>query len=42
MMKVAIIGGGSLLWAFGFARQFVASEHLTGVELVLMDIDRST
>lgn len=38
-MKVAIIGGGSFLWAFGFARQFVLSEHLKDVNLVLMDID---
>lgn len=38
-MKVTIIGGGSYLWAFGFARQFVLSEHLRDVHLVLMDID---
>jgi len=38
-MKVAIIGGGSYLWAFGFARQFVLSEHLRDVHLALMDID---
>ena len=38
-MKVTIIGGGSYLWAFGFARQFVLSEHLSDVHLSLMDID---
>jgi len=38
-MKVAIIGGGSFLWAFGFARQFVLSEHLSDLHLTLMDID---
>ena len=38
-VKVAVIGGGSYLWAFGFARQFVKSVNLNGMNLVLMDID---
>jgi alpha-galactosidase/6-phospho-beta-glucosidase family protein len=38
-MKVAIIGGGSYAWAFGFTRQFVKSDLLSDIELVLMDID---
>lgn len=38
-MKIAIIGGGSALWAFGFSRQFIHSERLAGSSLCLMDID---
>ncbi|MDO8586576.1 MAG: hypothetical protein Q7T82_06005 [Armatimonadota bacterium] len=38
-MKVAIIGGGSYLWALGFVRQFVNSKRLRDVQVVLMDID---
>jgi len=40
-VKIAVIGGGSYLWAFGFARQFVHSEQLTGVHLALTDKDSS-
>ncbi len=39
-MKVAVIGGGSYLWSFGFARQFVASERLDDVTISLMDISK--
>jgi len=38
-MKITVIGGGSLLWAFGFARQFVGSRSLEDVTLVLMDLN---
>jgi len=38
-MKVTVIGGGSFLWTFGIIRQFVESEHLRDVTLMLMDID---
>jgi len=36
-MKTVIIGGGSYLWAPGFCRQFIESDVLQDVELVLMD-----
>lgn len=36
--KIALIGGGSLLWAFGLVRQFVDSHAMRGCRLVLMDI----
>ena len=39
LLKIAIIGGGSYLWAFGFIRQFVDSELLKDVHLTLADID---
>jgi len=38
-MKATLIGGGSFGWAFGFARQFILSQHLADVNVVLMDID---
>jgi alpha-galactosidase/6-phospho-beta-glucosidase family protein len=38
-MKATVIGGGSLLWAFGFSRQFILSEKLKNINLTLMDID---
>lgn len=37
MKKIAVIGGGSLNWTFGFVRQFAASEHSRDFRLVLMD-----
>lgn len=36
-MKIVIIGGGSYLWAFGFVKQFVCSEKLKSVEVILVD-----
>jgi alpha-galactosidase/6-phospho-beta-glucosidase family protein len=39
-MKITVIGGGSFTWSFGFVRQFVDSEHLKDVKLVLCDINR--
>lgn len=39
--KIAVIGGGSYTWAFGFSRQFVMSEHLRGATLTLTDINAS-
>ncbi len=38
-MKITVIGGGSLLWGFGFVRQFAKSEFLAGSNVCLMDID---
>lgn len=38
-MKITVIGGGSYTWAFGFARQFVHSQHLKSAHLALMDIN---
>jgi len=38
-MKIAVIGGGSFTWSFGFVRQFVDSQYLAGATLVLMDIN---
>jgi len=39
-MKVTVIGGGSYGWAFGFARQFIRSQYIEDVHLVLMDINQ--
>ncbi|OGV69216.1 MAG: hypothetical protein A3K19_23365 [Lentisphaerae bacterium RIFOXYB12_FULL_65_16] len=39
-MKCTVIGGGSYNWAFGFARQFVRTERLRDVHLVLVDTNR--
>jgi alpha-galactosidase/6-phospho-beta-glucosidase family protein len=36
-MKVTVIGGGSYNWVFGFTRQFVHSQYLSDINLVLMD-----
>lgn len=38
-MKIAIVGGGSLMWAFGFSRQIIHSQKLRPMQLVLHDID---
>ncbi len=38
-MKVTIIGGGSYLWTFGVARQFIDCDRFAGLTLTLMDID---
>lgn len=38
-MKIAIIGGGSYTWAFGFLRQFTGSQHLADSQVALMDLD---
>jgi len=37
--KIAVIGGGSLLWSFGIVRQVVESPSLRGTHAWLMDID---
>lgn len=38
-MKIAMIGGGSYLWALGFCRQLVRSDPLGGAEVWLMDLN---
>jgi alpha-galactosidase len=38
-MKIAIVGGGSYLWSLGFCRQFIQSERLKDIDLVLVDLD---
>ncbi len=37
--KIAIVGGGSLLWTFGIVRQFIASPALRGAQVWLMDLN---
>ena len=38
-MKIAYIGGGSILWGFYVVRQLINSQHLLGTNLTLTDID---
>lgn len=40
-LKIAVIGGGSVQWTFGFLRQFVRSQPLAGAVVSLMDIDEA-
>jgi len=40
-MKITIIGGGSIMWAFRFCRQIITSPHLNGSTISLIDIDKS-
>ena len=38
-MRICIVGGGSYTWALGFVRQFIRSNRLGQLDVILMDVN---